>query len=65
MTVGLTIYAFKTKTDFVVMGAAMFMVGFAFITFSILACFFFSQLLNTAICFLGVILFGFYLIYDT
>jgi FtsH-binding integral membrane protein len=64
IVVGLTLYAVFTKTDFTTMGGMLlvFLIGFAFFgLFSV----FFGFYLRIVYCVLGVILFGFYLVYDT
>jgi hypothetical protein len=65
VSIALTVYAATTKTDFTIFGPLLFIFGFVF---SISSIFFFlawgpvSHLLFSAI---GVVLFSFYLIYDT
>ena len=63
IVLGLTLYAFTTKTDFTIWGAAIFMLSFALIGFLLMALIF--RQLYTVYCFLVVILFGFFIIYDT
>lgn len=63
--IGLTYYAWTTKTDFTVMGGACFMIGASLMMFGLFAMIFHSQILTTFYCFLAVILFGFYIIFDT
>jgi len=65
MVVGLTVYAFTTKSDFTFLGPALFVVGFALCAFGIILMFTHSKTLYLIYCFLAVILFGFYLIFDT
>jgi len=64
MTIGITTYAFTTKTDFTVCAPALFVIGF---TFAFLLPFFFmwTRTLHLIYAGLGVILFSFYLLFDT
>lgn len=61
---GLTLYAMTTKHDFSVLGGMLYVIGSAMLIFGL-----FSYLLGPTVrliyCFLGVILFGFYLVFDT
>jgi protein lifeguard len=64
ITVGVTIYACTTKTDYTMCGPLLFVLGFAFV----FICPFFFFLSNTAhvfFAYIGVILFSFYLLFDT
>lgn len=63
ITIGLTFYAFTTKTDFTFMGGFL-CVGCILLFFLGLFSMIFS-FLNTLYCVLGVLLFSLYLIYDT
>jgi FtsH-binding integral membrane protein len=63
ITLGLTFYAFTTKTDFTFMGGFL-CVGVILLFFLGLFSIIFS-FLNTLYCVLGVLLFSLYLIYDT
>ena len=63
-TIGITIYAVKTKTDFTICGPMLFVVGMVFFTLTIFACVFGAKG-NLFISAFGVILFSIYLIYDT
>lgn len=65
LVVGLSIYAFTTKTDFTMMGGLLFMLLSVLIIASILSIFFKSKLLEIAISGFSIFIFGFYLIYDT
>lgn len=65
MVIGLTIYAIRTKTDFTMCGGALYIFGMVFLTAMLFAIVFGGHLMNLGIACLGVILFGFYLIYDT
>jgi len=64
MVIGITVYAFTTKNDFTVFGPVLFVVGFAFV---FICPFFFmwSRTLHLIYAYLGVILFSFYLLFDT
>ena len=64
ITVGLTIYACKTKTDFTMCGGLLFCFLIGFIFFGLFG-FWFGKWVYTLYCFLGVLLFSVYLIYDT
>lgn len=64
IVVSLTIYAMTTKTDFTVLGGFLWIFGMTFCLFGMLFAIY-GQLANTVYCAIGVILFGFYLIYDT
>jgi FtsH-binding integral membrane protein len=64
VTLAITVYAFTTKTDFTVFGPLLFIFGFVFTTAGILmACFGYHPGLLWSV--LGVILFSFYLLFDT
>ena len=71
VTIGLTVYAMTTKTDFTYCGAFLWMFLFSFIVFGILFFFCFGRLttqkksLYIGICCVGVIIYSLYLIYDT
>ena len=65
LVIGLSIYAFTTKTDFTMMGGTLFMLLAVLMCASILSIFFRSKLLEIAISGFSVFVFGFYLIYDT
>ena len=64
VVVAITIYAVTTKNDYTMCGPLMFILGFVFLTASILACCFGPQM-NLLWSTLGVILFSFYLLIDT
>jgi len=64
ITAALTVYALTTKTDFTMMGASLFIFGFALLLFGIILCFFDSPVLHIVYCTIGVIFYGFYLVYD-
>jgi FtsH-binding integral membrane protein len=65
MTIGITVYAFTTKNDFTLFGPILFVVGFTLAFASIL---FFTvpiQAMHVVWCIIAVILFSFYLLFDT
>lgn len=63
--VGLTFYAFWTKTDFTYLGGFLFAFVMVLIVGSILAALIRNRWLSLVISILGVLLFSIYLIYDT
>ena len=65
ITSGLTAYAYKTKTDFTVLGGIMVCVGLAFCLFGLAMIIFRSEILNLFYCTIGVILFSIYLVIDS
>lgn len=65
IVIALTIYAFKTETDFTYAGGALFVVLSAVIVVSLFAMFIQSKILDLLIAFVSACLFGMYLIYDT
>ena len=64
VTLALTVYAMTTKTDFTFCGPLLFVFGFVFATASLFA-FFWGADMRLGFAIIGVILFSFYLIYDT
>ena len=65
ITVGLTVYALTTKSDFTMMGGAMFIFTIAFIMMGLLMWLMGAgRVAEIIYCTIGVILYGFYLIYD-
>ena len=64
ITTGLTVYAWTTKTDFTFLNAFLFMFSFGMAAFSII-CMTIGYKLPLLYSYLGVILFGVYLIVDT
>jgi FtsH-binding integral membrane protein len=64
VTIGITVYACTTKSDFTVFGPILFVVGFAFVFICPLF-FIFTHKLRVLWAFFGVILFSFYLLFDT
>ena len=65
MVVGLTVYAFTTKQDFTIMRGGMFVFGFSLMIFGLIVGLMNVYWLNMVFVAIAVILFGFYLIYDT
>lgn len=64
VTIGLTIYACTTKTDFTYCGALLFALSAIMLCYLIFA-FAFGFYLNTLYCCFGVLVYSLYLIYDT
>jgi FtsH-binding integral membrane protein len=64
LVVGLTCYAWTTKTDFTVFGAVIWSLGAIFLIFSLIS-FLFGPTMRLIYCVIGLILFSFYLIFDT
>jgi FtsH-binding integral membrane protein len=65
ITLALTIYACTTKTDITMMGGALFILGMALLLFGIFALIAKSNIMYIVYCCLCVILYGFYLVFDT
>ena len=65
MTIGITVYAFTTKNDFTVLGPILFVVGFTLAFASIFFFVFASRTMHIVWCIIAVILFSFYLLFDT
>ncbi len=65
ITVGLTIYAFCTKTDFTTCGGILVVCLVALIVGGIISIFIRNKWLNLILSIAGVILFGIFLVYDT
>jgi FtsH-binding integral membrane protein len=64
MVLTLVIYAFNTKTDFSMQGGYLFIFGCAFLMLSIFGLFTQNKIFHVILCSLGIILFGFYIVYD-
>jgi FtsH-binding integral membrane protein len=64
LVLSLTVYAYFTNTDFTVMGGLAFILLGLFIILGLFS-FLFGPKLYLVYCFVGVLLFGFYLIIDT
>ena len=65
ITVALTLYACTTKTDFTVCGSLLFVLGCILLLFSIFAIFTHNKIFHIILSCFGVLLFSFYLVYDT
>ena len=65
VTIALTVYAFKTKKDFTTMGGFITVLLVSILLFAFLMIFLYSIWSYILICLLGVILYGFYIVYDT
>lgn len=65
MVISLTIYAWNTKRDFTIYGMVLFLSLIVLIFASILSFFIRIPLFHFIISVISVVLFGFYLIYDT
>lgn len=65
ITVALTLYAFTTKTDFTMMGGALWILGCVVLMFSLFAMFTDNNLVHIIICCVSIIMYALYLIYDT
>ena len=66
ITLAITYYALTTETDFTMYGGALFICSMALMLFGLGAYFFGAKtgIVNLIYCTFGVILYGFYLIYD-
>jgi len=62
---GLTIYAMVTETDFTDMGGYLFCALMVLFIFGIFVMFFPFPFMHKVYCCLGILVFSFYLIYDT
>ncbi len=65
VAVALTIYAFTTKNDFTASGGALAIFLSVFLLLGVMLLFFNTPVAATCYSGIGVIVFGFYLIYDT
>merc|ERR1711907_703100 len=65
VTIGITIYAWTTKTDFTGQGCCFFVIAFAFLGFGICCIFTSNPMMRNLYSLFGVIIYGFYLIYHT
>lgn len=65
VVVGLTIYAFKTKTDFTLLGSLLFIFSAIMLVFGIVIIFTDNNILHLIYSGVGVFLFSIYLVYDT
>ena len=64
ITVSLVLYAMTTKTDITMLGASLFIFGMAFLLFSVFALFTNNKIVHIILCTAGIILYGFYLVFD-
>mmetsp|Transcript_107590 Transcript_107590/g.208390 ORF Transcript_107590/g.208390 Transcript_107590/m.208390 type:complete len:151 (+) Transcript_107590:1-453(+) len=62
---GLTLYAITTKSDFTDMGAYIFAAMLVLMIFGLFCMFMTSPIMQKIYCCLGILVFSFYLIYDT
>ncbi len=60
-----SLYAGFTKSDFTILGPMMFIVGIALMMLAIFTAIVRFPFLNMIWCTIGIIVFGFYLIFDT
>jgi hypothetical protein len=65
ITVALTAYACTTKTDVTMCGGTLFILVMALMMFGMFASFYEGGILYKIYCLLGVILYGYFIIYDT
>ena len=65
VVIALTIYAWKTKKDFTLMGSAMAILSVSLLMCLIFSLIFINQIIPIILCMLIVIMFGFYIVYDT
>lgn len=65
IVIGLTVYAFKTTTDFTYYGGLLFMASFGLLMAMFLGIFINSNWFQIMISLFAILLFGVYLIYDT
>ena len=65
VTLGLTLYAFKTKSDFTMLGSFLFALTLGLIVFGIMVAIFPSQIAILLYSLLGALIFSVYIVYDT
>lgn len=65
ITIGLTVYAYTTKTDFTVLTGILFVCLIGLVLFGITCIFIRSRVVNIVYCTLGAIVFGIYIVCDT
>lgn len=65
MVFALTLYAINTQTDFTIKGGLLFILSAAVLLLIIFSCFVRNRLIDVIISLICVVLFSFYLIYDT
>ncbi|CAG9321496.1 unnamed protein product [Blepharisma stoltei] len=64
ITVSLTIYAWKTKKDFTTVGGMMVITIMSLAMFGFFMIFLYDRVLYTIFCFIAVLLYGFFIVYD-
>ena len=65
VTISLTIYAFKTKSDFTLCGGALVAVSTSLLMFGILLIFFHSFYVHMIFCEIVIVIYSVFIIYDT
>lgn len=65
VTIGLTIYAYKTKKDFTTMGGMIWSLIISLILFSFFMIFFYSSFTHLLFCLFAIFVYSFFIIYDT
>ena len=65
MVFSLTYYAYNTENDMTTQGSTLFICSIGLFLFSFFGIFTKNKLFHVLICVCGVVLFGFYLVYDT
>lgn len=65
LVIALTLFAWQTKIDFTLMSGCLFACLICLMLFGFLCYFFQSKIMNAVYCSLGVLLFSFYLVFDT
>ena len=64
MVLTLALYAVTTKNDFSIQGGSIFIFGSTFLMLSIFGLFTQNKIFHIILCSIGIIMFGFYIIYD-
>lgn len=65
ITISVTAYAYKTESDFTIMGGLYFILSAALLMLLIFSIFTNNKFLHILLCVCGVCLYGLYIIYDT
>jgi FtsH-binding integral membrane protein len=65
LVLGLTVYAYTTTSDFTTSGAALFSIFVVVFMFGIFSALYQDNVMRIFYCAISIILFSFYLIYDT
>ena len=65
MTLALTLYAFTTKRDFTMMGGMVFILACGLLMFGFFAMFTNNKMVHCIYNALGIMVYGFYLVFDT